>query len=311
VFGSHVTLADVSEPQTMTQVQLLQRFQTVLESLFPKRWLEDVAAPAHPALFDWQLCRLLISQGGAVSYPSQRLLIPHLGRILLDIMTWLDVAPGSTRSHLRLGDIAGYGDAAVTKKINSRVLDPRGYSDLLVELMIGGRHRSQGDAVTPYEVTSYPDLRVDAQSIPLFIECKRVSTTSESRIRKVIQKANKQIKSAARDHGASFDGVVVLDLNGVKPARFGSSEWTPSHVRAALDATQAALSGEKNRSVRQALVVWDDFSYAGKERNATIVFYMRRCVPVTHSGPVVALDSGVAMFNGSTTAHMLFFTPKG
>jgi hypothetical protein len=228
----------------------------------------------------------------------------------MDTLTWLDVAPGSERPRLQIGDIAGYGDEAVTRKIRSRVLQPRAYSDLLVELMIGGRHRSNGDSVTPYEVPNYPDLRVDSGPVPLFVECKRVSTTSEARIRKVISKANRQIKYAGRDIAAPYDGLAVLDLNGVKPPAYGSSEWRPSHVEETVAAAQAALSGAKNRSVRQALLIWDYFRYSGSDPSSTIVFYSRSAFPVVHAGPVVAADSGVTLFTGSTTAHWIFFSPK-
>lgn len=289
----------------MTAAEHFRRRQQILESCFPAGWLSSTAAAVHPARQDWELCELLRRQNGSLQYPEQRRLLPHLARLTLDTHAWLNISQGGDAAALQLGRIDGYGDDGVARKIRSRVLQPRGYSDLLVELVIGGFHRSEGRRVIPYERDSYPDLRVDATEIPLLVECKRLQTTGERRIRKVVQKANKQVKMAAADLARPFDGVVVLDLNGVRAPRFGSSEWTPTHVEEAIGAARRALSGEKNRSIRQALVVWDYYAFSGNDRAQTLTAYVRACAAVDHTGPVLAEPCGITGFEGQTAVSQI------
>jgi len=100
----------------------------------------------------------------------------------------------------------------------------------------------------------------------------------------------------------------VLDLNGSRRTRFGSSEWTPPDFEQRLEWTQRSLSGEKNRS-RRAYVVWDDFSFRGDDPGRTLVVYIRRCKVVEHTGPARGVDLGVETFKGSTAAAMILWTP--
>jgi hypothetical protein len=284
--------------------------QAVLEDIFTAEWLASDEAADHPARADWEFAKLMQSQNGSLSYPSQRVLLAQHGRLMLDVMTWIGAVPESSLVSLRIGDIEGYGDERVAGKLMADIRDSRAYGDWLVELMIAGVHRAAGRAVTPYEQDRYPDLRIDVAGGALLVECKRLYAENENSHRKVIQNANAQVKNAADDLDGDYDGSVVLDLNGARRIRFGSSEWTPPDIEQRLDWTQRALSGEKNRSIRRAYVVWDDYSFHGDDPGRTLVAYLRRCAVVEHTGPARGVDLGTATFEGSTTASLMFWTPK-
>jgi hypothetical protein len=297
------------DPARTSTADYWARIQALLEAVLTPEWLASDKAADHPARTDWEFAKLMEQQNGSLCYPSQRSALSQQGRLMLDVATWIQAIPGSSLGELRIADIAGYGDERVTGKLAADIRDPRAYGDWLVELMIAGLHRSAGRTVTPYEQDGYPDLRIDVPGGALLVECKRLHTDTENRHRQVIQKANKQVKAAADAVDGDYDGSVVLDLNGGRRIRFGSSEWTPPDIEQRLEWTRRALSGEKNRSIRRAYVVWDDFSYAGDDSGRTVVAYVRRCEVVEHTGPR-GVDLATATFTGSTAAALFFWTPK-
>jgi hypothetical protein len=301
-------------PEPAAAAVIYRRMQAVLASLLPDRWFEDPRNASHLAAQQWRLCQLLIDQNGTLVYPPQAPLIPALGQLLLDTFTWIGVTGGDSRA-LKIGELEGYGDILVRKKIESRARDPAQYRDLMTELAIGGWYRSKG-IVTPFETEGYPNLRVDnGAEPPLLIECKRLRVTSEARVRAVIKKANSQIKRAGREAVGPYDGAVVLDLADAVGVRYGSSEWRPAVVNDVIDHAHRALSGEKYRSIRRAWVTWDSYRYAHGHRSAaepiSVLAFQRRVAAVLHSGPVIATAANTPAFGGYTTAHMFLWSRHG
>ena len=88
------------------------------------------------------------------------------------------------------------------------------------------------------------------------VECKRLTGVSRSRVRTDIRDANRQIKRAAAELDSPYSGIVVLDVSAAVGFAEGSSEEAPAAVREIERAAAAAMSGAKNRSVREALIVW-------------------------------------------------------
>jgi hypothetical protein len=299
------------EPQRVSPAEHWGEIRTLIESVLTVEWLETKGAVDHPAHSDWEFSKLMQRQDGSLSYPSQRSLMPQHGRLLLDMGTWTSAIPGSDLNHFRVGKIEDYGDERVSTKLMADVRDPRAYSDWLVELLIAGTHRRAGRTVTPYEADGYPDLRIDVPGGALFAECKRLYAMNESRVRAVIKTANRQVKLAAEEIGGSYEGTAVLDLNGARRIRFGSSEWTPRDVEDTLEFVQRSLSGDKNRSIRRAYVLWDDVRYVGDDPGShTLVAYSRRSRTVEYSGPARGVDLGVEAFGGATAAALFVWTPK-
>jgi len=69
--------------------------QALLESVFTAEWLDSEASSDHPARSDWEFAKLMQSQKGSLSYPSQRPLLAQQARLMLDLFTWISAIPGS------------------------------------------------------------------------------------------------------------------------------------------------------------------------------------------------------------------------
>jgi hypothetical protein len=301
-------------PEPAPAAVIYERMQAVLASLFPHGWFEHPGNASHLAAQQWKLCQLLVDQIGVVLYPSQVPLMPAVGQLLLDTLMWIRATEGDARS-FEIGELEGYGDILVRKKIESRARDAAQYRDLMTELSVGGWYRAKG-IVTPFESEGYPDLRVDNGSEPpLFIECKRLRVISEARVRAVIKKANSQIKRAAQEGVDAYDGAVVLDLADAVGVRYGSSEWRPAVVNEVLGHARRALSGEKNRSVRRAWVTWDSYRYAHGHGTGTkptsLLAFRRHVAAVLHSGCFRATAASTPAFGGYTTAHLFMWSHRG
>jgi hypothetical protein len=136
------------------------------------------------------------------------------------------------------------------------------------------------------------------------MECKRLRARSANRIGQVIKKANNQIKAAAAEHGGPYSGLVVVDATDTVGFREGSSEVTPTEIRDVEVATAAALSRGKNRSIRQALIVWSYYRYIipdAKADLAAAMFVTRACRVVPHTGRTLrTVDAPIPPFSGTT-----------
>ena len=270
----------------------------LLEGLFAPSTLRD-RRQRHPAAARWQLCLSLLQQGGVIRWPAQKGQLPLLTRMLLDSAAFVRVSGGDL-DLFRLGDLRGYGDAAVQRKIGSRLNDPSQFEDLMVELSIAAWHQFEGHKVTPSEADGWADLRIDIPSLdlPLLLECKRLKSATSGRLRKDITKANKQIKQV----GIDAYGTALLDVSDAVPPRDSLSDETPPEVQLILETIGAALHGPKHRRIGRAIVVWDDVGILGEPPNRTAVFLRRRFTNVEH-GPdpdVCILPATARTFQGST-----------
>ena len=164
-------------------------------------------------------------QQGGVRLPAQAGLVASVAQVIQDTSVLSGIS-GTKAGSLKLGDLAGFGDADVRRKIETRKHDAPQYEDLLVEFYVAAWYLSEGCQVTPTERDGLADLRVDHpdHTVPRFIECKRLSTASPKRVGKTICKANKQIKCAAAEVEGDFSGIVILDVSAVVGVEVASSE---------------------------------------------------------------------------------------
>jgi len=286
------------EPPALIRLQM-----RLLEELFEPRTLRD-PHQRHPAAQRWQLCLRILQQGGVIRWPEQKAELPLIARMVLDSTSFVEISGGDLRT-LSLGDLAGYGDAAVQRKIQTRLGDASQFEDLMVEVSIAAWHQREGHTVIPSEASGWPDLRIDIESLelPILLECKRTNSTTGRGVKKDITKANKQIKEV----GISSHGVAFLDITAAVPQQTVLSDATPLEVLEILERVRAALSGPKHRSVGRAIVVWDDAGILGEPPGPTTVF-LRRCFANIDHGPdpnVRVLPATAPTFRGSTTVFAM------
>jgi hypothetical protein len=283
------------------QQEFLQAQQQLLAELFSTEWLLDPINCAHPAVTRYGICCALLDQGGSIRWPGQRAFMPHLAAMLLDAATIVAI----TRGHLdsfKLGELAGFGDERVYKKIRSRVIDPQGFFDLMVELSQAGWHLVEGHGVIPLEQPDWPDLRVQLDGVvhPLYIECKKLNSFSENRIRAEIRDANRQLRAVTEP----CYGVAVLDVSAAVPNDHAAIDGLPTFASPIIDLVQRAVSGDKNRSVGRAIVTWDEYMELGPPPTRTMILVRRRFVNVDHSPVrgVRLLPPHAKTFSGATVA---------
>lgn len=267
----------------MKRIEFFQRQKEILERLFSPGWFLEAKQKNHPAYLRWALCKRIIEQEGAIQFPEQKEELNKIGRILLDSYILVALTEGDIQQ-LKLGQIDLYGDDAVQKKIRSRISSPEQFEDLMVELYVGAWHKTENHAVEPIEKDGYPDLRIESPdiNIPIFIECKHLWTNSKNKIQQVIKKANKQIKKATEDIGTPSCGVAVLDVS--VPATVGQVEndTLSNKLQDMIDVIQSALNGQRYRSVKSVIVVWDDYMIMGEPPDRTLVAFRRRYKRISH-----------------------------
>lgn len=270
-----------------SSVEFIRAQRQLLEASFAKTTLEALRA-SHPAAVRWQLCRTMLQQGGVIRWPTQRQELPILASMMLDAAAFIRVSDGDLQA-FSLGDLSGYGDAAVQRKIQSRLNDPNQFQDLMAELSLAAWHQFEGHAVTPYETDGWPDLKVvfAADDLPILLECKRLHVTSSTRLAKQITKANRQIRHAQ----IAAYGIVALDVTTALSGGLRElSDDIPEEIALLVEPVRAALSGPKNRSVDRVLLIWDDVGMLGDPPKPTAIFLRRRFLVVDHE-PVAGVRS--------------------
>lgn len=293
----------------MKQIEFFQWQKEILEKLFSPEWFLETKQENHPAYLRWALCEKIIEQEGIIRFPEQKERLHEIGRIVLDSYILVVLTEGN-HQQLKLGSLDLYGDEAVQKKIRSRITNPGQFEDLMVELYVGAWHKTKNHTMDPIEKEGYPDLRIKIPSIsiPVFIECKHLWSSSKNRLQKVIKKANKQIKKAAEEVKIPSYGAVILDVSIPVAAGQVENDNLSDELYEMIEVVQSALSGGKNRSVGAAIVVWDDYMINGSPPNSTLVAFRRRYKRVLHKD--VAIPENLPLFEGYTTTYWLHWTPR-
>ena len=97
-------------------------------------------------------------QQGGVRLPAQAGLVASVAQVIQDTSVLSGIS-GTKAGSLKLGDLAGFGDADVRRKIETRKHDAPQYEDLLVEFYVAAWYLSEGCQVTPLNGT---DSRISA-----------------------------------------------------------------------------------------------------------------------------------------------------
>ena len=290
----------------MRQIEFFILQKEILEELFSSEWLSITREKSHSAYLRWTLCNEIIEQKGIIKFPEQEEKLPEIGRIVLDSYILVRLTKGDLQQ-LKSWSFDSYRDKVVQKKIHSRIRDPRQYEDLMVELYIGAWHKTKNHFVNPIEKEGYPDLKIEIPGVnaPIFVECKHLWTGSENHLRKVIKKANNQIKKTAEETKIPSYGAVILDVSIPVAVGQVENDNLSDELQEIIDGAQLALSGRKNRSVGAATVIWDDCMIMGKPPADTLVAWRRRCKRISHEKSALNIPEKVPLFEGYTTTFRL------
>jgi hypothetical protein len=280
--------------------------KTILERLFPDKWF-DLPRPNHPAYRRWKLCDDILKHGGAIRYPEQKESFAELARLVLDAAVFVTLTEGDM-NQLKVGSLDLYGDNAVRRFIQTRITEADLFEDVMVQLAFGAWHKSEKHVVTPSEKEGFPDLEISIPpyTTPFVFECKRVKSGTKNKIRKVITKANAQIKVP----GKVVYGIATVDVSDVVGTLQVENDEVPSIVTQVASFARSALGNEFNRSVGAVILLWDDFLTYGKPPEKTLIAFRRRYMIIRHPVPLLEVPLNAPLFNGYTVEYTVSWEPR-
>jgi hypothetical protein len=248
-----------------------------LEILFADRGLEKLRtqAPDHPAVTRYDFVKAYSDDAPTLQYPDEYQTVVKLGSILLDRLA-LDARP------LNQDFWTSIADQSSQKEIRARLLDPTQFEVQLSVLNCWSLLRSRGFNAELLEVMGFPDLLVN-RGLPTetWLEVKHIQpSTNPPHVRRVIVKANRQIKKATSE-GV---GIVFLYLERSKQ-RAVLDDAVPADVQLYLSQVEREIASGSSRSVAQVIVAWDDYMMIGDPPQPTAYFFRRVTRVLEHPNP--------------------------
>lgn len=209
---------------------------------------------------------------------------------------------------LKLGSFDLYGDTAVRKFIQTRVTEEDLFEDVMVQLAFGAWHKSEEHIVTPSEQEGFPDLEVSipTNTLPFLFDCKRVKSGTKKKIRKVINKANSQVKVP----GKKAYGVATVDISEVVGIRRVEDDEVPNIVKQVASFVKSELREGFNRSIGAVVLMWDDYLTYGQPPEKMLFAFRRRYVIIYHPAPLEVIPANTSLFNGYTVEYTIHWEPR-
>jgi len=214
-------------------------------------------------------------------------------------------------NNLRLGSFANYGDSAVKRRIRSIIDKDIHFVSLLTELSYAAWHISKGHKVTAFESKGLPDFKVcnHGGSLPIVTDCKRLfKNTNNSRLAKIITKANKQIKKLDVD----CYGIAAIDITDKIAQTDDFSDSIPQSVMEISKIIKKSIQ-RQNTSISAILLLWSDYILHGKpgESPRSLFAYRKRSYTIKHQHPKHKLPENFSLFDfGNTITYRITWNPR-
>jgi len=296
------SLKNINNQYNFNRVDFFMKHVDILEKVFPKDFFNKGEKIDHPAYSQWMLCKKIIKQKGIVKLPEQKDEIPLIGKIVLGSMIHSSLSNGNVQD-IEFGLIELYGDKNVQKFIESRIKIPENFNDIMLELYFASWHKMRKHDVSLIEKESYPDIKIMTTNLttPLYTECKNIKSDTYKRLNSVIKKANKQIKATK----TPCYGIVVLDISTPVTFQEVKNDKLPERVDSIKDSIVRILSGEKNRSISAAVLIWDDYLIVGNPTERIMYAFRKRFHIVEHSKVegVNTIPENLSIFEGNTVTY--------
>jgi hypothetical protein len=286
----------------MNNLEYFNKYKLMLENIFSPDWFMDNTNEVHPAYKQYNVCCTFLNQSGILYFPYDNELLFDIARIALDSQIISNTFSPECTEY--------YSNNEVYKLINSRITIPNQFEDLMVELYTGAWHKTKNHIVQPMEIKGYPDIKVEIPGTTnlLYVECKHMYTASHARLRKVIKKANNQIKNAISDSNVTY-GVVVIDVSKTVTDAQQEVGAVPKLIQDFVCIAQSALGGHKNKSVGAAILVWDDFIILGTPPKRTQVAFRRNHARIDNQYNTIPIN--IPLFEGYTAVYGVQWKARG
>jgi hypothetical protein len=256
-FNEHLARSVEATIPRVTPLDLVQAQKRLLEALFPPGWFsrETQRHSQHPAYVQWRLCVELLARKGRIRLPDDTEVVHTFLSTWLDNLILLQATHG-TIDGLEFGDLANYGDEAVCRRFRAVIQEPDQFLDVLVEVSCAAWHVSRGHDVMATENAGMPDLTLEIPDwrLPIQADCKRVGKAATySRFKKVIEKANTQIKRANQ----RCYGILYLDVSDRVAKRVSLGAPLPDEIARIQETIQRCLR-QHYTSVGGVVLLWKD-----------------------------------------------------
>lgn len=255
---------------------ILRRERKVLELILDDPGLAKIRTETlnHPAVVRYDRISDFIAGSYSLRYPDETNYAVEIGSAALDGITI-----GSMSSPEEV--LAAIPDQEVLRQLRLRVSDKEQYFDQMAAFNCWSLLRAKGMPAQLVEEEGLPDIRVDLPEQVEWIECKRIRLGSpSSRIRKVIKKANIQIKRA------DPEGVGIVYIAVERPEhRTVLDDTLPSAIAEYVGEAERELASGSSRSVAAAVVGWTDHMVMGEPPAHTLHVVRRRSESRYHTSP--------------------------
>ena len=268
--------------------KLLLAQKCILENLFGQKWFttNKRKIQKHPAYKRWNLCNTLLSNNCIFKFPRDEQSLPEFALIFIENLAFIQCSKGNINT-FQLGNIANYGGPEVQKRLRSEIFHHKKYLALQTELQFAAWHLSRSHKVEAYEREGADfKIEMDGWNLPIICDCKKIGQeTSLSRIRYVIKKANKQIKS----HGMDCYGLITVDLTDKILVKENLSDTIPQEI---IDFRNEAIKSLKkyNSSITAALLMWQEINILKPppDSKGNVIMVVLRTISeiILHSNPI-------------------------
>ena len=264
----------------------LKRQIARLEAMFGDPGLAELrtAAPDHPAIERFDSLTTFLADSGQLTAANELEVSLDIGSAFIDHMTW----PGELES----GDFWSFiPDANARSYVERRIRVPEAYPDVVSELFWWGA-LSPKVGVAMGEEEGMPDLLLDTDP-PSWGEVKCIHVgTSTNRVRKILQKANKQLKVADSDEvGAAL---VYIQRRG---DRASLDDRIPGDVLPYIEAGRRVLDSGMCSAVAHVVFVWDEHLVLS-EPSTTVYVVRRQSCSIAASDATAAVGGAIRCLEG-------------
>jgi len=196
-------------------------------------------------------------------------------------------------------------DPNINKFLSSRLPKSDMCEDVLAELHYWGWLKARGFEVTLTEEAGMPDMFATGYNTTFHAEVKAIHEgSSPDRVRKVIEKANKQIKRTKEQAGICVIRYVEAFETDCE------SKVIPAPVQAIIDCASSAMHSNSYKSVSKTVICWDEYTTRGMPPGWMLLMGIRRSHGIDHAIARHPLELSQQLFPEATIAGNILFSER-
>jgi hypothetical protein len=196
-------------------------------------------------------------------------------------------------------------DPSIRKFLSSRLPKTKMCEDVLAELHYWGWLKARGFEAALTEDEGMPDIYAQGHNVSLHAEVKAIHESSgPDRARKIIEKANKQIKRTEEQIGIC----VIRYIEAI--ATDCQQTSIPLQIQAIIDCASSAMNSNNYKSVSKTIIYWDEYTTRGSPPGWVLLFGIRRSHCIDHANARYSISVSTELLPTATFAGNMFFRER-